>query len=86
MNVVPVLTELLEYLIFTACNTPDVSSACCIPLCHIFAVFNYNCREKKERSGEDKKEEGQFGGTWVALSKCPTLDFASGHDLTVHEI
>ena len=26
-----------------------------------------------------------FGGTWVAqLAKCLTLDFSSGHDLTVH--
>ena len=25
-------------------------------------------------------------GTWVAqLVECPTLDFGSGHDLTVHE-
>ena len=28
-----------------------------------------------------------YGGAWVAQSvKQPTLDFGSGHDLTVHEI
>ena len=29
----------------------------------------------------------ESGGTWVAESvKHPTLDFSSGHDLTVHEL
>ena len=32
-------------------------------------------------------KDGKSWGTWVAQSvKCLTLDFGSGHDLTVHEI
>ena len=36
---------------------------------------------------ESLLEQITVGGPWGAQSvKCPTLDFGSGHDLTVHEM
>ena len=40
----------------------------------------------KELRLRNKVRKGQVGGAWVAQSvKRPTLDFGSGHDLTVRE-
>ena len=49
----------------------------------LLAQKEEKCSPKDEGRSERRKSQG----TWVAHSvKCPTLDFGSGHDLTVREI
>ena len=63
-----------------ACLGFCVSLALCPSPAHALSLSKINKHLKSKQTNKGK-------GTWVAqLVKYPTLDFSSGHDLTVHEI
>ena len=52
----------------------------------VLTMFPYKRWQEKDRQPH-AVEKPRHWGTWVSQSvRRPTLDFGSGHDLTVHEI
>ena len=59
---------------------------------YTFEKFSCEGEQRNEVAGGQCRGHGgcllrRERGAWVAQAvKCPTLDFSSGHDLTVHEL